>query len=72
MSDTKSKFPNFKELSSMTGKLFKDIKTSVGEIIEDYKKTRVSPEVNDNVSKETKSEESKSDPVKPEENKNKE
>lgn len=37
MSDFKSKLPNLKELGEMTGKLFKDIKTSVGEIIDDYK-----------------------------------
>jgi hypothetical protein len=38
--DTKSKFPDFKELSSMTSKLFRDIKTSVGQIIQDYKNNR--------------------------------
>lgn len=40
MSDSKSKLPDLKELGSMAGKLFKDLKTSVSEIIEDYQKTR--------------------------------
>lgn len=40
MTDSKSKLPDFKELSSMAGKLFNDIKKSVGEIIVDYKKNR--------------------------------
>ncbi|WP_051131874.1 hypothetical protein [Legionella tunisiensis] len=38
MGDFKSKLPDFKELSSIAGKLFKDVKTSVSEIIDDYKK----------------------------------
>ncbi len=37
MSDFKSKLPDLKELGEITGKLFKDIKTSVGEIIGTYK-----------------------------------
>ncbi len=37
MSDFKSKLPDMKELGSITGKLFKDIKNSVTEIIQDYK-----------------------------------
>ena len=41
MSDFKSKLPDFRELTSMAGKLFKDVKTSVSEIIGDYKKKRV-------------------------------
>mgnify|MGYP000063503873 CR=1 FL=1 len=40
MSDMKSKIPDLKELASMTGKLYKDIKTSVGQIIQDYKDVR--------------------------------
>ncbi len=40
MSDNKSKLPDFKEISSMAGKLFNDVKTSVCEIIDDYKKKR--------------------------------
>lgn len=40
MSDFKSKLPDFKEFSSMAGKLFKDVKQSVCEIIDDYKKKR--------------------------------
>lgn len=38
MNDFKSKLPDFKEFSSMATKLFKDVKASVCEIIEDYKK----------------------------------
>lgn len=37
MSDFKSKLPDFKELGSMTSKLFKDIRNSVSEIITEYK-----------------------------------
>lgn len=40
MSDQKSKLPDFKELTSMTSKLFNDLKTSVKEIIHDYKAKR--------------------------------
>jgi ppGpp synthetase/RelA/SpoT-type nucleotidyltranferase len=38
MGDFKSKLPDFKEIGSIASKLFKDVKTSVGEIIQDYKK----------------------------------
>ncbi|WP_028388374.1 hypothetical protein [Legionella fairfieldensis] len=38
MSDFKSKLPDFNELSSMASKFYKDVKTSVCEIISDYKK----------------------------------
>lgn len=37
MSDLKSKLPDLNELGSMASKLFKDIKTSVCGIIDDYK-----------------------------------
>ena len=40
MSDLKSKLPDMKELGEITSKLFKDIKTSVGEIMCMYKKKR--------------------------------
>ena len=40
MSDLKSKLPDIKEVTEITGKLFKDIKTSVSEIIDSYKKKR--------------------------------
>lgn len=43
MSEQKSKMPDLKELASMTGKLFNDIKTSVGQIIHDYKAQREQP-----------------------------
>ena len=38
MSDSKSKLPDLKEITSMAGKLFNDIKKSVNEIVADYKK----------------------------------
>ena len=38
MSDLKSKLPDLKELGEITGKLYKDIKQSVCEIISSYKK----------------------------------
>lgn len=40
MSNSKSKFPDLKELTAMAGKFFNDIKHSVTEIIADYKKKR--------------------------------
>ncbi|QRN03442.1 hypothetical protein GH742_05935 [Legionella sp. MW5194] len=40
MSDFKSKLPDFKEMTSIASKLFKDVKQSVSEIIDDYKKKR--------------------------------
>ncbi|MCW8400185.1 hypothetical protein OQJ26_15480 [Legionella sp. PATHC038] len=40
MSDFKSKLPDLKELASMTGKLYTDIKKSVGEIVQNYKENR--------------------------------
>lgn len=38
MSDLKSKLPDLKELSEIGGKLFKDLKASVTEIITAYKR----------------------------------
>jgi hypothetical protein len=43
MSDFKSKIPDLNELTSMAGKLFAGVKTSVKEIINDYKKKRSEP-----------------------------
>ena len=40
MSDKKTTFPDINELGSMAGKLFKDIKSSVSEIICTYKQKR--------------------------------
>lgn len=40
MSDLKSKLPDLKELGQMAGKLFKDIKTSLDEIVTSYKEKR--------------------------------
>ncbi len=44
MSDMKSKMPDLKELGQITSKLFKDIKTSVTEIIDDYKQKHATDE----------------------------
>jgi hypothetical protein len=54
MGDMKSKMPDLKELASMTGKLFNDIKTSVGEIIQDYKNNRDQADVTENPAEEVK------------------
>jgi hypothetical protein len=40
MADKKSKLPDLNELGSMAGKLFKDIKNSVTDIVKDYKEKR--------------------------------
>ena len=37
MSDLKSKLPDMNELAGMASKLFHDVKTSIGQIIDDYK-----------------------------------
>lgn len=63
MSDFKSKLPDFQELTSMTGKLFKGIKTSVEEIIHDYKEKRANAEADKPVEKAAKK-------AKPEESEN--
>ncbi|WP_233491429.1 hypothetical protein [Legionella drancourtii] len=55
----KSKLPDFKELASMTGKLYNDIKTSVGQIIQDYKDIRAQSGVDGDTSEEVKPEASK-------------
>ncbi|RUR13302.1 hypothetical protein [Legionella sp. km772] len=44
MSDFKSKLPDLKELGSMTSKLFSGLKTTVNEIIHDYKEKRAEEE----------------------------
>ncbi|KTD60842.1 hypothetical protein [Legionella shakespearei] len=59
MSDFKSKLPDFQELTSMTSKLFKGLKDSVGEIIEDYKKKRAEDETQEAPAEEVKKEEAK-------------
>lgn len=43
MSDFKSKLPDLKELASMTGKLFNDLKSSVIEIVNNCRKKREVP-----------------------------
>lgn len=43
MSDLKSKLPDLKELTSMAGKLYNGVKTSVQEIIKDYQEKRQEP-----------------------------
>ncbi len=40
MSDFKSKMPDFNEITTMATKLFKDVKSSVGEIVDMYKQKR--------------------------------
>lgn len=45
MADFKSKLPDFKELTKFTTKLFNDVKKSVGEIMDDYKKNRAEDEI---------------------------
>ncbi|CAM4486809.1 MAG: hypothetical protein LEGION0403_FIIPPAGN_00360 [Legionella sp.] len=47
MSEPKSKMPDLKELASMTSKLFGDIKTSVTQIIHDYKEQRAQSDSNE-------------------------
>ena len=44
MGDFKSKLPDLKEVMQISGKLFKDIKNSVGEIITDYKQKHADTE----------------------------
>ena len=44
MGDKNSKLPDLKEIGGMAGKLFKDIKSSVTEIVNDYKSKRTSSE----------------------------
>lgn len=44
MNDFKSKLPDLKELSSMTSKLFNGLKSTVSEIIHDYKEKRAEEE----------------------------
>ncbi|CZG50292.1 TPA: hypothetical protein JBC64_03400 [Legionella pneumophila subsp. pneumophila] len=72
MSDFKSKLPDLNELTSMTAKLFKGIKTSVSEIIQDYKQKRAQPVSTEEKTTENKTTESKAEPKtesKPAENK---
>lgn len=40
MADFKSKLPDFQEVIHITGKFFKDIKTSICEIAHEYKQKR--------------------------------
>ena len=44
MNDFKSKLPDLKELGSMTSKLFSGLKSTVNEIIHDYKEKRTEEE----------------------------
>lgn len=44
MNDLKSKLPDFKELTTMTGKLYNDIKKSICEIVHTYKENRAQQE----------------------------
>lgn len=56
MSDLKSKMPDLNEINSMAQKLFKDVKHSVGEIVEMYKQKRASESSTETSEKEVKSE----------------
>lgn len=40
MSDLKSKLPDLNEISAMATKLFKDVSTSICEIVDQYKEKR--------------------------------
>ncbi len=51
MTDKKSKIPTIQELGKYVGKLFTDLKGSVKEIVEDYKKSH--PDDKEVVSEET-------------------
>ncbi|HAZ7574017.1 hypothetical protein OQJ02_04425 [Legionella sp. PATHC032] len=62
MSDFKSKLPDLNELTSMTAKLFKGIKNSVSEIIQDYKQKRAQPVSTEEKPTEGKAAESKPEP----------
>lgn len=64
MSDIKSKLPDFKELAAMTSKLYTDIKTSVGQIIQDYKDIRAQTGSDEAANEETKTEDTPTDNVK--------
>lgn len=59
MSDLKSKMPDLNEITSMAGKLFKDVKKSITEIIAEYKTNHPATQAKDEVSAESKIEESK-------------
>lgn len=56
MSDFKSKLPDLSEIGSMAGKLFKDVRESLSEIISDYKKKRATEKTTANESESTKEE----------------
>lgn len=45
MSDLKSKLPDLNEISAMATKLFKDVSTSICEIVDQYKEKRQDPPV---------------------------
>jgi len=60
MSDMKSKLPDLGELGNMAGKLFKDVKSSVCEIVDAYKDKRketVAPKAKASAVKKPKTEE---------------
>ena len=45
MSDFKSKLPDLQELTRFTGKFIKDVKDSVCEIVDEYKKKRATDNI---------------------------
>ena len=40
MGDSKSKIPDMEEIKSITGKIFKSLKSTITEVVHDYKKKR--------------------------------
>lgn len=59
MAEQKSKFPDINELNAMVTKLFGDIKTSVCQILDDYKAKHM--ETDDVVSTESSADETKTE-----------
>ncbi len=45
MNDFKSKLPDLNEISTMANKLFKGLKRTIDEIVQDYKEKRAEDEV---------------------------
>ncbi len=54
MGDLKSKLPDLKEITSIATKLYQDIKTSVGEIVTDYKQKHNTPKATETTTKKPK------------------
>lgn len=63
MADEKSKIPDVNEIASMAGKLFKDVKKSISEIIKDYKANRPADASSANSEKSTTKAAAKAEPA---------